>query len=111
MNYSGKEEFALVVLRKFLIPMDYGFSVKNALELSLESKEMEFAEVTGMIPKGSVKNALKKVSNGHSLSEALAELDVFSEYDLNILQAGDNGGILSNACKSLIDFYTQTYRL
>lgn len=111
MNYSGKEEFAVVVLRKFLIPVDFGFSLKNSLELSLESKELQFGEAAGMLPKGSAKKALKKLSNGENLSEALAELDIFSEYDLNILQAGENSCNLQEACRALIDFYTKTYRL
>jgi type II secretory pathway component PulF len=111
MNYSGKEEFAVVVLRKFLIPVEFGFSLRDSLELSLDSKELQFGEAAGMFPKGSVKKSLKKLSDGAKLSEALAELEIFSEYDLNILQAGERSCNLQEACKALIDFYTKTYRL
>lgn len=109
MNKTGKEELIVTLLRKFIIPVDLGMRFGHALEITLESKEFEYAAAVGLLPKDSLKKALMLADQGGSLSEILGELDIFSEYDLQVIHTGQTTGCEIKAVEALIDFYAVTY--
>lgn len=109
MNRTDKEELIVTLLRKFIIPVDLGMKFDHALELALESKEFEYAVAVKMIPEDSLKKAVLMAGQGGSLSEILGQLDIFSEYDLQIINISQQTGSEIKAMKALIDFYEVTY--
>lgn len=112
MSYkTAKEELIVTILRKFAIPLNFNITSARALELALESKEVEEAEKVGIIKEGSVKRALKKLENGEGIGDALNELGLFSEYDIQVLDMAAKHHPIDGTVEKLIDFYAVTYHV
>lgn len=110
MSYKiSKEELIVTILRKFVIPLEFNLTSGRALEMALESKEVEVAEKAGVIKEGSVRKALVKIEKGAGIGEALNELDIFSEYDIQIIDLAASHGGGSITVEKLIAFYEVTY--
>jgi type II secretory pathway component PulF len=110
MNYKTvKEELIVTILRKFAIPLSLNIKPTLALELALESREVKDAEALGVIREGAVKKALKSLDRGGEWSDALTELGVFSEYDIQIIEMSVKSGNLESIIDKLVAFYAVTY--
>lgn len=110
-NRTGKEELIGVVLRKFVILYELGMRGGEALEMALESKEVKIAVAHEVISKEAVEKALEKAApdKGHYLTDVFAELGIFSEYDLKVIDLGEKSCDIPKAIYRLIDFYVVTY--
>lgn len=110
MSYkTAKEELIVTILRKFAIPLAFNITYSRALELALESKEVEAAEKAGIIKEGSVRKALEKLENGERIGDVLNELGLFSEYDIEVLDLAASHSPIEGVVEKLIDFYAVTY--
>lgn len=110
MSYKTvKEELIVTILRKFVIPLSFNLTYTRALELALESKEVEEAEKAGIIKEGSVRKALVKMEKGSPVGDALNELGLFSEYDIQVIDLAASHGNGHKTLEKLIDFYAVTY--
>lgn len=105
---TDKEELIVAILQRFLVATRNGFNVSQALELALESKAVErFGK--DVVTEDAVRTVLKALAEGESFGPALAKLDVFSEYDLQIINAASESGRVEEACEDLVNLYLSGY--
>lgn len=89
----------LVVLSQIKTALEVGVGGPGYRFLSLA---LESPNVTGFSDE-LIKSVLTGVERGESLSVALARLDIFSEYDQAIIQAGEDSGSIERALGEIID--------
>lgn len=106
IHMTDKETIALAFLGRFVIPLKLGSTIQRALTLTLETPEMEYAEKYGFVKEGVIKESLNALDEGKTVLDILAPLGIFSEYDLNVLEFGQQYGAIETACEELLRFYT-----
>lgn len=105
---TDKEELTVTILQRFLVATRNGFRVPQALELALESKAVERFGAD-VVSKDAMRAALESLEKGETFTKSVSHLDVFSEYDLQILNAAFDSGSHETACQDLVDLYLSGY--
>lgn len=88
----------LVVLSQIRTALESGLRYIDAVSLALESPN-----VSGLFSTELLQNVIKKLESGEQLVPALAKLDIFSEYDQTILQAGTDSGNIERVIDTIIN--------
>lgn len=88
----------LVVLSQIRTAIEVGLRPGDALALAMESPS-----VSGLFPKHAIRRVIEKAGDGYRISEALSKLDILSEYDQTILQAGEDSATLERAIDNIIN--------
>lgn len=88
----------LVVLSQIKTALEVGMKPLDAICLAMESPN-----VSGLFSAEQVKNVIQDVESGKRCSIALSKLDIFSEYDQSIIQAGEGYNGLESAFDMVIN--------
>ena len=88
----------LVVLSQIKTAVEAGYEPKDAICLALESPN-----VSGLFSTEQVKDVIIAVERGEHYSTALSKLDILSEYDQALIQAGAECGGLEQTFDMIIN--------
>ncbi len=91
--------------RQFATMISAGIRVKNALEIL--SKQRVFSGRFRKI----LERALTSLEEGMSLSEAFEETGAFEPIFINLIKAGEEGGVLDETLQKIADFYESSKAL
>ncbi len=91
--------------RQFATMISAGIRVKNALEI-LSDQEV-FSKRFRLI----LKDVLSSLEEGKSLSEAFEETGAFEPIFVNLIKAGEEGGVLDETLQKVADFYESSKAL
>jgi type II secretory pathway component PulF len=103
---ASPQEFSTLakidVLNRFGIALEYGVPVVKALQLTFEPSSL------GRFSNGLTGESVKeRLNGGERITNVLRSTTLFSEYDLAVIEAGEESGNLGSALKSLAKFYNE----
>lgn len=108
-----KPKLASLILRKYIDLAETGICIGVSINLTLESPEVVelFKAYSGLNPEYNweekVKQSSDKLANGADLLEVMRDLDLFSEYDLNMINGSYRQGTLSSLERLIAQYNVQ----
>ncbi|SHH41133.1 type II secretion system F family protein [Thermosipho atlanticus] len=110
-NFSLKNLFGIplndIVLfsRQFETMISAGIRIRDALSVLTEQ------EIFSKRFRNVIKKVINEIDGGSSLSEAFEKQEVFDEVFINMIKAGEEGGVLDVTLKKLAVYYENVYKM